>query len=153
MYAMLISCTTDSLPPLGSYLDLMDRLWTQPEASQKTGRKDLFPKAKNSKPSKKPGKGKKIPNKHAGITDFMADYALSHEEFPFHYEERLQQVFRLAALIPSLRDGLFPADGVNSVSAIVSLREFKTINPDIPVRDICLDSAHDNYATYRLCQS
>lgn len=40
----------------------------------------------------------------------------------------------------------------DSVSAIVSLREFKTINPDIPVRDICLDSAHDNYATYKLCR-
>ena len=40
----------------------------------------------------------------------------------------------------------------DSVSAIVSLREFKTIHPNIPVRDVCLDSAHDNYATYGLCQ-
>ena len=55
---------------------------------------------RNKRPSKKPGKGKKLPNKHAGITDSMADYALAHEGFPFHYEERLQQVFRLAAFIP-----------------------------------------------------
>lgn len=34
----------------------------------------------------------------------------------------------------------------------VALREFKTLNPDISIRDICLDSAHDNYATYGLCQ-
>lgn len=31
--AMLCGCPTDSLPPLGSYFDLMDRLWTQPDAS------------------------------------------------------------------------------------------------------------------------
>lgn len=171
-------------------------------------------------------KGKKLPNKHSGITDKMAAYALEHTEFPFHYEERLQQVFRLAAILPSLKDGLtLSGDGTcvhshaspyghkvcnclekgitgysckrhfsdpdthwgwysdkkvfyfghtlymlcshnaetghirfldarrhDSVSAIVSLREFKTINPDIPVGDIYLDSVHDNYATYGLCQ-
>ncbi len=112
LLAALIGCTLDSLPPLGSYFDLMDRLWTQPKASQRTGRKDLFPKDKNGKPSNKPGKGKKLPNKHSGITDKMAAYALDHTEFPFHYEERLQQVFRLAALLPSLKDGLIPQDGV-----------------------------------------
>ena len=237
LLAALIGCRPDSLPPLGSYFDLMDRLWTQPEALQKTGRKDLFPKDRNSRPSQKPGRGKKLPNKHPGITDKLAAYALSHGEFPFHYEERLQQLFRLAAVLPSLRDGLIPADGVtlsgdgtcvhshaspygrrpcrcmengtslcsskrhfsdpdahwgwdsdegafyfghtlymlcshnaqygvdlplhirfldarrnDSVSAIVTLREFRTLHPDIPVRDVCLDSAHDNYATYGLCQ-
>lgn len=39
-------------------------------------------------------------------------YSLEHAVFPFHYEERLQQVFRFAALVPSLKDGLIPADGV-----------------------------------------
>ena len=112
LLAALIGSPPDSLPPLGSYFDLMDRLWTQPKASQRTGRKDLFPKDKNGKPSKKPGKGKKLPNKHSGITDKLAAYALDHTEFPFHYEERLQQVFRLAALLPSLKDGLIPQDGV-----------------------------------------
>ena len=28
LLAALIGCTTDSLPPLGSYFDFMDRLWT-----------------------------------------------------------------------------------------------------------------------------
>lgn len=237
LLAALIGSAPDSLPPLGSYFDLINRLWAQPQALQKTGRKDLFPKDKNSKPSKKLGKGKKLPNKHSGITDTMAAYALLHEDFPFHYEERLQQVFRRAAILPSLENGLIPKDGLtlsgdgtcvhshassyghkvckcpvnsirscsckrhfsdpdahwgwdsdeeifyfghtlymlcfhnadigtdlplhlrfldarrhDSVSLIVSLREFKTINPDIPVRDLCLDSAHDNYATYELCR-
>ena len=44
--AILTGCTLDSLPPLGSYFDLMDRLWSQPKASQRTGRMDLFPKDK-----------------------------------------------------------------------------------------------------------
>lgn len=237
LLAAFIGSAPGSLPSLGSYFGLMDRLWTQPQALQKTGRKDLFPKDKNSKPSKKPGKGRKLPNKHSGITDTITAYALEHEEFPFHYEQRLQQVFRLAAILPSRGDGLIPADGLtlsgdgtcvhshaspyghkvckcvengtahcsckrhfsdpdahwgwdsdeetfyfghtlymlcfhnakigidlplhirfldarrhDSVSAIVSLREFKTINPDIPVKNLCLDSAHDNYATYGLCQ-
>lgn len=238
LLAALAGCPADSLPPLGSYFDFMDRLWAQDKASQRTGRKDLFPKDKNAKPSKKPGKGKKLPNKHSGITDTMAAYALEHTEFPLHFEERLQQVFRLAAILPSMGDGLIPKGGLtlsgdgtcvhshaspyghkvckcmdngiancsckrhfsdpdahwgwdsqeevyyfghtlymlcfhntecgvdlplhirfldarrhDSVSAIVSLREFRTINPDIPVRDICLDSAHDNYATYGLCRN
>lgn len=112
LLAALTGCTPSSLPPLGSYFDLMDRLWTQPKASQRTGRKDLFPKGKNAKPSKKPGKGKKLTNKHSGITDKLAAYSLGHPDFPFHYGERLQQVFRLAAVLPSLMDGLVPADGV-----------------------------------------
>lgn len=40
----------------------------------------------------------------------------------------------------------------DSVSAIVSLREFKSINPDIPVKGICLDSVYDNYSTYGFCK-
>lgn len=67
LLALLIGCTPDPQPPIGSYFDLMDRLWTQPESSQRNRRKDLFPKDKNSKPSKKPGKGKKLPNRHSGI--------------------------------------------------------------------------------------
>ncbi len=59
-------CLPDSLPPLGSYFDLMDRLWTQSENSQQSGRKDLFPKDKNGKHSIRPGKGKKLPNRHHG---------------------------------------------------------------------------------------
>lgn len=32
--AALIGCTTDSLPPLGSYFDFMDRLWTAPKSDR-----------------------------------------------------------------------------------------------------------------------
>ena len=41
----------------------------------------------------------------------MTAYALQHENFPF-YEEQFQQVFRIAAILPSLRDRLIPVDGL-----------------------------------------
>ena len=238
LLAFLIGCSPDSLPPLGSYFDFLDRLWLQRQSLQKLGRKDLFPAAKNSKPSKSPGKNKKLPNRHSGITQKIADHALQKDEFPFHYEQLLQQLFRLTALLPSMQAGLIPSDGItlsgdgtcvhthsnpyghkvcdcaekgipscscmrhysdpdarwgwdseencyffghtlymlsyhseifrtdlplhirfldarrhDSVSLIVTLREFRTLNPDIKIRNLCLDSAHDNYPTYNLCKA
>ena len=41
----------------------------------------------------------------------------------------------------------------DSVSLLVTLREFRTLNPDISVKNLCLDSAHDNYPTYSLCKA
>lgn len=55
--AVLIGCTTDSLPPLGSYFDFMDRLWVAP-ASDLYSRNRLLPSSWNSKKPEKP-KGKK----------------------------------------------------------------------------------------------
>lgn len=237
LLAFLIGCTPDSLPPLGSYYDFIDRLWLQAEEFQKLGRKDLFPAHMNKKPSKKLGKGKKLPNRHSGITNVMADYALTKGDFPFHYEKLLQELFRIAALIPSMQAGLIPSDGItvsgdgtcvhthsssyghkvckclengipgcecprhysdpdakwgwdseeecyffghtlymlafhnpqykvdlplhirfvdarrhDSVSGIVVLKEFRNLNPDIKISNLCLDSAHDNYPTYNLCK-
>ena len=50
LLAFLIGCTPESLPPLGSYFDFLDRLWLQRQELQKLGRKDLFPAGKNAKP-------------------------------------------------------------------------------------------------------
>ena len=235
LLAYLIGCSPDSLPPLGSYFDFMDRLWLLKKNFQKLGRKDLFPKGKNRKP-KKPAKGKKLPNRHSGITRVMADAALSGRDLPFHYEALLQEIFRIAAVEPSRRAGLIPSDGItisgdgtcvhthsnpyghrvcscarsgipscscdrhysvpdahwgwdsdleryffgytlymlsfynesckvdlplhirfldarrnDSVSIFVALSEFRSLNPHIRIRNLCLDSIHDNYPTYQLC--
>jgi len=235
LLAMLIGCTPDSLPPLGSYYDFIDRLWLQNPAFEMSGRADLFPPDKNSKPKAKPGKNKKLPNKHSGITEKCADYALAGRDFPFHYELLLQEIFKIAAITPSIECGIIPNDGItlngdgtcvhahsspyghrvcnckdeginncscyrhfsdpdadfgwdsdiekfffghtlysytyynskyktdlpmhirflnarrhDSVSGIVSLSEFKNLNPGLFIKNICLDSAHDNYPTYRL---
>ena len=64
LLAMLIGCSPDSLPPLGSYFDFINRLWLRNPVFEKSGRNDLFPAGKNKKPSSKPGKNKKLPNRH-----------------------------------------------------------------------------------------
>jgi len=111
LLALMIGCRPDSLPPLGSYFDLIDRLWLQNPSSEKLGRKDLFPPGKNKKSSEKPDKGKKLPNRHPGIVKTVADYALAEKEFPFHFERLLQELFRIAAVIPSMQLGFIPSQG------------------------------------------
>ena len=236
LLAILIGCAPDSLPPLGSYFDFINRLWLQNPSYQKSGRKDLFPENKNKKPSSKPGKGKKLPNRHPGITKKVAAYSKSGRVFPFHYEKLLQQLFSLIAVVPSMELGLIPAsytvsgDGTcvhshanpyghkvcncqqngiynctcdrhysdpdaswgwdsdlnsyffghtlymlschnedyqldlplhirfldarrhDSISGIVSLTEFRHLNPGITIQNLCFDSANDNYPTYEFCK-
>lgn len=237
LLALMIGCFPYSLPPLGSYYDFINRLWLQNPEFEKLGRNDLFPPDKNKKPSSKPGKGKKLPNRHAGITNKIADYALAEKDFPFHYEKLLQELLSIAAIVPSMELGLIPSDGVtisgdgtcvhshsnpygnkvcdcrnndihncscdrhfsdpdasigwdsdlecyyfghtlyiltyhdekyqtdlplhirffdakrhDSVAGIVSLAEFRMLNPEFVISNLCLDSAHDNYPTYELCK-
>lgn len=39
----------------------------------------------------------------------------------------------------------------DSVSIFVALKELRSLIPSLKIRNLCLDSAHDNYPTYRLC--
>jgi len=241
LLALMIGCTTDSLPPLGSYYDFIDRTWLQDSESQKNGRDDLLRYDKNHKRSNKTssvktGSDKKLPNRHPGITKVIADYAREGKEFHFYYEKLLQELFSIIAIVPSMELGLIPqnkatvsGDGTcvhthsspyghkvcdcrdngildctcdrhfsdtdaswgwdsdlechyfghtlyllthhnetlktdlplhiryfdarrhDSVSGLVSLAEFHALNPDFPLTNLCLDSAHDNYPTYNLC--
>ncbi len=48
LLAALIGCTTDSLPPLGSYFDFMDRLWAAPPTDL-YARDKLLPASWNTK--------------------------------------------------------------------------------------------------------
>ena len=235
--ALLIGCKPDELPPLGSYYDFIDRLWLRHKKLDKSDRKHLYHFPKNKRPSKKPGKGKKLPNRHPQIVMKMVSYALVDKELPFHYEKLLQEIFSLIAIVPSIDLGLIPTgnltvagDGTcvhshcdalgtkvcdcrkngiydckcdrkfsdqdasygwdsdlgawyfgytlymlstynpiyhvdlplhirfldakrhDSVNAVVSLSEFRKLNPHIPIRNLCLDSANDNYPTYELCK-
>ena len=45
---------------------------------------------------------------------------------------------------------LFNARRHDSVSFLLTYKEFRDASPGISVRDLCLDSAHDNYPTYEL---
>lgn len=41
----------------------------------------------------------------------------------------------------------------DSVNLLLALDDFKAHEPDLPVTNLCLDSAHDNYPTYELLKS
>lgn len=112
LLAILIGCPPGSLPPLGSYYDFINRLWMMNPDLEKFGRNDTFPWDKNKKPSAKPVKGKKLPNKHSGITKKVASWIKSGKDFPFHYERALQKLFSIAAIRPSLDLGLIAAENL-----------------------------------------
>lgn len=167
----------------------------------------------------------------------IAEFIRSGRDFPFHYEKALQELFRIAAIVPSLDFGLIPSENLtvsgdgtcvhthastlgrkicdcaehgdsdckcprhfsdpdasigwdsdlgsyyfgytlymischneelhidlplhirfmdakrhDSVGGLVSLAEFRSLNPDINFQNLCLDSANDDYPTYELCR-
>lgn len=229
--AALTGCTTDSLPPLGSYFDFMDRLWAAP-ASDLYSRNRLLPSSWNSKKPEKPkGKNQKALEARPKITETIAKRLMVGRDIPFNFEQRLQLLFYHAAVLPSIECGLIPkehltvsGDGTavhthacprghhrdgstdamrhfpdpdaswgwdsdlekyyfgytlfqlswhnaelkadiplllrftsakrhDSVSFLVSFHELGKHMPALTVENICLDSAMDNYPTYRLLKS
>lgn len=224
----LIGCTTDSLPPLGSYFDFMHRLWAAP-ASGLYARNKLLPASWNSKkPDRPKGRGQKAPESRPKITEAIEKRLLDGKDIPFNFEERLQLFFYLTAVLPSMECGVVPSrhltvsgdgtavhthashrghhrDGApdnlrhfsdpdaswgwdsdlekhyfgytlfqlscynkelradlplllrftsarrhDSVSFLVAFHEMEKHMPAVPVENICLDSAMDNYPTYRI---
>lgn len=107
--AALIGCAPDSLPPLGSYFDLMDRLWMAP-ASDRYSRSKLFAPDKNSrKPDKPDKKGQKAKERHKGIAKKIASRLQNGGDIPFNFERILQNILLIAAVRPSMQLGLIPS--------------------------------------------
>lgn len=236
LLAMLIGCSPNSLPPLGSYYDLIDRLWLRNTANDRLAQKKFYKYPKSSKPkSKAPGKNKKLPNKHPNVVKKVADFFLANKSFSCRYERLLQEIFSLIAIVPSIELGLISTENLtvagdgtcvhchssslgskvcnchengiynckcdrkysdidatygwdsdlntwfyghtlyalsiynpviksdlpllfrytqakrhDSVSGIVALAELREVFPELPISNICLDSANDNYPTYKL---
>ena len=229
--ASLIGCTTDSLPPVGSYFDFMDRLWAAP-ASDLYSRSKLLPSSWNSrKPEKPKGKKQKALEPKPKITETIAKRLVDGKDIPFHFEQRLQLLFYHATVLPSMECGLIPEehltvsgdvtavhthacsrghhrDGVpenmrhfsdpdaswgwdsdldkyyfgytlfqlscynaqlksdiplllrftsarrhDSVSFLVAFHELEKYMPALSAENVCLDSAMDNYPTYRLLKN
>lgn len=239
LLALLIGCSTDSLPPLGSYYDFINRLWLRDSSLDKAERKQLFKYPKNSKPMKKgPGKNKKLPNKHPNIVRKIVDFFLADCSFSSRFELLLQQLFALIAVVPSMELDLIPSanltvagDGTcvhshssslgskvckckengnfcckcdrhysdldasygwdsdlgswfyghtlyafstydpitktdlpllfrfvsakrhDSVTGVVALAELRDVIPSLDIKNVCLDSANDNYPNYELCKA
>lgn len=236
LLALLIGCDPNSLPPLGSYYDLINRLWLRNASMDRLDQKKLYKYPKASKPKlKAPGKNKKLPNKHPNIVKKFTDFFLSNKGFSRRYERLLQEIFSLIAIVPSIELGLIPTENLtisgdgtcvhchssslgskvcnclenrifnckcdrkysnidatwgwdsdlntwfyghtlyslsmydpltksdlpllfrytqakrhDSVSGIVALAELREVSPKLPISNICLDSANDNYPTYKL---
>lgn len=106
LLAILIGCSPDSLPPLGSYYDLINRLWLRKYSLDAADAKELHPYPKNTKPKSAPGKNKKLPNKHPGIVKKVAEFIKDNRTFPLYFEELLQEIFSLIAIVPSVELGL-----------------------------------------------
>ena len=86
LLAMLIGCSPNSLPPLGSYYDLIDRLWLRNTSNDRLAQKKFYKYPKSSKPkSKAPGKNKKLPNKHPNVVKKVADFFLANKSFSCRY--------------------------------------------------------------------
>ena len=239
LLALLIGCSPDSLPPLGSYYDFINRLWLNNPDSDKGIRKKLAKYPKDSKPQgKTPGKNKKLSNRHPEIVRKTVDFFSSGRSFDARYEKLLQNLFSLIAVVPSMELGLIPKDNLtiagdgtcvhahssslgikvckckedgiynckcdrrysdfdatygwdshlntwfyghtlytfstyneqvqtdlplifrfvsakrhDSVTGVVTLAELREVSPSLPINNICLDSANDNYPTYELCNA
>ena len=106
--ASLIGCTTNLLPPLGSYFDFMDRLWAAP-ATGLYARAKLLPASWNRrKPDRPKGKHQKAQETKQKITESIEKRLMAGKDIPFNFERRLQQFFYHAAVLPSMECGLIP---------------------------------------------
>ena len=111
--AALIGCTTQSLPPLGSYYDFMDRLWDAPDSDLYRRNKLLPASWHNAKPYNIPkGRKQKAQERHSNITEKIGNRLMDHKDIPFNYEASLQKFFYQVAVLPSLRCGIIPAENL-----------------------------------------
>ena len=106
--ASLLGCSVNSLPPLGSYYDFMDRLWTRPDHSLYKRGKLLSPGWNRKKPPKPKGRHQKASENRSSITDSLVSRILDGKDLPFNFEARLQKLFYTIAVLPSLKCGLIP---------------------------------------------
>lgn len=113
LLALLIGCSPESLPPLGSYYDFINRLWLSDPSLDKEIRKKLYRYPKDSKPKgKTPGKNKKLPNRHPDIVRKTTNFFTSGRSFDARYEKLLQNLFSLIAVVPSMELGLIPKENL-----------------------------------------
>ena len=144
----LIGCSSKhDLPPLGSYYDFMDRLWAGSLAHY--SRSFLLPAGKNGKkPKKQIGPDGKLiePEPDLYSTKLLADQLLAGEKIADGSQSILQDLFFLAAVLPSLKSGLIdPSDltiSGDGTAVPVHASPFGTRNPDCsrpdcPYRTTC----------------
>ena len=112
LFIALIGCrSSDSLPPLGSYYDFMNRLWAASDNIYSKNR--LLPAGKNgSKPKKKIGDDGKLVEDPKYKTQDFVNMILSDEPTSDNPETILQDIFFLLAVLPSIQSGIIPLESL-----------------------------------------
>ena len=108
----IIGCRApQDLPPLGSYFDFMNRLWLGDRRIY--SRSYLFPAGKNGKkPKKNIGPDGKLEEEDKLYTKVLVEQILDGRRISDNPEGILQDVFFLAAVLPSAMLGLIPNHGL-----------------------------------------
>ena len=111
LLALLIGCDPSDLPPLGSYYDLINRLWLFDDSSR-FSRSCILSTDKNKSLAKrlKLKKGEKLPPKHPNSVSHLVKRVVVKEDLPFNYEKILQTIFKLAIVDLSVEKGLIPRE-------------------------------------------
>lgn len=102
---IMIGLPKSKIHQLGSYYDLINRVWLQnPKLEYE------FNKSKHNfkrKPSKKLGKNKKQPPRHPGIIQKFVDLALEGKTFESRPEILMQQIFAKIGVEPGAAEGIY----------------------------------------------
>lgn len=109
LFALLCGFDPNRVAPLGSYYDLINRLWPVKDYNR------VFPKDRYAKPSSKPKKGAKWENNPLNATSSLAQRYLDHHFDLDRPELLLQYLFLHLAVLPSFNAGLFSV-GSNTLS-------------------------------------
>lgn len=145
---VLIGCTsTDELPPLGSYYDLMNRFWLGDRNIY--SRSSLLPASRNGKkPEKVIGPDGKLAEPQDTCTTTtrdIADAIMDGKPASDNPESALQKIFSILAVFPSLELGLFNKDDLTvsgDGTAVVSHsspfgRHLNSCSHSCPFRSSC----------------
>lgn len=101
----MIGISKDQAHGVGSYYDLIDRVWlADPDIEYEM---DHSLHSFNRKPKKKLGKNKKQPPRHPGIIKKFVDLALEGRTFESRPEILMQQIFSKIGVEPSAEEGLY----------------------------------------------
>jgi hypothetical protein len=95
----------DPIHQVGSYYDLVDRIWGADPVSEHEFEHSFHPF--HRKPKKKYGKNEKQPVRRPGIVQKLADVAAQGRVLEKRPERLMQQIFAKAAAEPAVRQGLF----------------------------------------------
>jgi hypothetical protein len=99
----------DPIHQVGSYYDLVNRIWCADPAVEQVFERSLHPF--HRKPTKKYAKNEKLPVRRPGIVQKLAELAAHDRTFENRPERLMQQIFAKVGTEPAARQGLIGDPG------------------------------------------